>query len=188
MAAPALLSLAAAVSEAELTSPAVGASSDCVLADLAEGETKQLGHLVNSESVFEAEASPVSERGLATRGQRDSTARSGGRPRPRPSDNSDCVLAESAEVGTVPLAEEAAIQSEAGVTSPVPEWVSEKLFVNSIRRKEGIGVKKAVSQGFYEIEREALYEETLRKRAAKKAASEENLRRRRLKTRQKSCL
>ena len=48
------------------------------------------------------------------------------------SDNSDCVLAESAEVGTVPLAEEAAIQSEAGVTSPVPEWVSEKLFVNSI--------------------------------------------------------
>ena len=81
---PAVLSLAAAVSEAELTSPAVGASSDCVLKDLAEGETKQLGHLVNSESVFEAEASPVSERGLATRGQRDSTARSGGRPRPRP--------------------------------------------------------------------------------------------------------
>ena len=61
------------------------------------------------------------------------------------------------------------------MTSPVPEWVSEKLFVNSIRY---IGVKKAVSQGFYEIEREALYEETLRKRAAKKAASEENLRRR----------
>ena len=57
---------------------------------------------------------------------------------PALSDNSDCVLAESAEVGTVPLAEEAAIQSEAGVTSPVPEWVSEKLFVNSIRRKEGI--------------------------------------------------
>ena len=59
-------------------------------------------------------------------------------PAPVLSDNSDCVLAESAEVGTVPLAEEAAIQSEAGVTSPVPEWVSEKLFVNSIRRKEGI--------------------------------------------------
>ena len=80
-----VLTLAAAVSEAELTSPAVGASSDCVLADFAEAETEQLGDLVNSESVFEAEASPVSERGLATRGQRDSTARSGGRPRPRPS-------------------------------------------------------------------------------------------------------
>ena len=76
---------AAIQSEAGVTSPAVGASSDCVLADLAEGETKQLGDLVNSESVFEAEASPVSERGLATRGQRDSTARSGGRPRPRAS-------------------------------------------------------------------------------------------------------
>ena len=62
-----VLTLAAAVSEAELTSPAVGASSDCVLADLAEGETKQLGHLVNSESVFEAEASPVSERGQRQR-------------------------------------------------------------------------------------------------------------------------
>ena len=48
-------------------------------------------------------------------------------------------------------------------------------------KRRYIGVKKAVSQGFYEIEREALYEETLRKRAAKKAASEENLRRRRLK-------
>ena len=59
-------------------------------------------------------------------------------PAPGPSDNSDCVLTESAEAGTVPLAEEAAIQSEAGVTSPVPEWVPEKLFVNSIRRKEGI--------------------------------------------------
>ena len=79
-----VLTLAAAVSEAELTSPAVGASSDCVLADLAEGEAEQLGDLVNSESVFETEASPVSERGLATRGQRDSTARSGGCPRPRP--------------------------------------------------------------------------------------------------------
>ena len=42
-------------------------------------------------------------------------------PAPVLSDNSDCVLAESAEVGTVPLAEEAAIQSEAGVTSPVSE-------------------------------------------------------------------
>ena len=46
VAAPAVLSLAAAVSEAELTSPAVGASSDCVLADLAEAETEQLGDLV----------------------------------------------------------------------------------------------------------------------------------------------
>jgi hypothetical protein len=53
VAAPAVLSLAAAVSEAELTSPAVGASSDCVLADLAEGEAEQLGDLVNSESVLE---------------------------------------------------------------------------------------------------------------------------------------
>ena len=63
-----VLNLAAALSEAELTSPAVGASSDCVLADLAEGETKHLGHLVNSESVFEAEASPVSERGAGHQG------------------------------------------------------------------------------------------------------------------------
>ena len=35
-----VLTLAAAVSEAELTSPAVGASSDCVLADFAEAETE----------------------------------------------------------------------------------------------------------------------------------------------------
>ncbi len=35
-----VLNLAAAVSEAELTSPAVGASSDCVLADFAEAETE----------------------------------------------------------------------------------------------------------------------------------------------------
>ena len=41
--APLNLNLAAAVSEAELTSPAVGASSDCVLADFAEAETEQLG-------------------------------------------------------------------------------------------------------------------------------------------------
>ena len=41
-----VLNLAPAVSEAELTSPAVGASSDCVLADLAEAETEQLGDLV----------------------------------------------------------------------------------------------------------------------------------------------
>ena len=40
VAAPAPLNLAAAVSEAELTSPAVGASSDCVLADFAEAETE----------------------------------------------------------------------------------------------------------------------------------------------------
>ena len=38
--APLNLNLAAAVSEAELTSPAVGASSDCVLADFAEAETE----------------------------------------------------------------------------------------------------------------------------------------------------
>ena len=138
--APLNLNLAAAVSEAELTSPAVGASSDCVLADFAEAETEQLGDLVNSDSVFEAGVtSPVSERGAGHQGP----AEAGIVPlslvaAPALSDNSDCVLAESAEVGTVPLAEEAAIQSEAGVTSPVPEWVSEKLFVNSIRRKEGI--------------------------------------------------
>ena len=35
-----VLNLAAALSEAELTSPAVGASSDCVLADFAEAETE----------------------------------------------------------------------------------------------------------------------------------------------------
>ena len=40
-------------------------------------------------------------------------------PAPALSDNSDCVLAESAETGRVPLTEEAAIQSEA---SSVPEW------------------------------------------------------------------
>ena len=135
-----VLNLAAALSEAELTSPAVGASSDCVLADFAEAETEQLGDLVNSDSVFEAGVtSPVSERGAGHQGP----AEAGIVPlslvaAPALSDNSDCVLAESAEVGTVPFAEEAAIQSEAGETSPVPEWVSEKLFVNSIRRKEGI--------------------------------------------------
>ena len=56
VAAPALLSLAAEVSEAELTSSANGASSDCVLADFAKAETEQLRDLVNSDSVFEAEA------------------------------------------------------------------------------------------------------------------------------------
>ena len=40
-------------------------------------------------------------------------------PAPALSDNSDCVFAESAETGRVPLTEEAAIQSEA---SSVPEW------------------------------------------------------------------
>ena len=40
-------------------------------------------------------------------------------PAPALSDNSDCVLAESAEDGRVPLTEEAAIQSEA---SSVQEW------------------------------------------------------------------
>ena len=61
-----------------MTSPAVGASSDCVLADLAEAETEQLGDLVNSESVFEA--SHVSEKGAGHQGP----AEAGGRPRPRP--------------------------------------------------------------------------------------------------------
>ena len=42
-----VLNLAAdTVSEAELTSPAVGACRDCVLADFAEAETEQLGDLV----------------------------------------------------------------------------------------------------------------------------------------------
>ena len=62
-----------------------------------------------------------------------------------------------------------------------------------LKKRRYKGVKKAVSKGFYEIEREkkkaeeqdrkAVYEENSRKRrfrAAKKAASEENLRRRRL--------
>jgi len=40
-------------------------------------------------------------------------------PVPALSDNSDCVLAKSAEDGRVPLIEEAAIQSEA---SSVQEW------------------------------------------------------------------
>ena len=119
-----VLNLSAAVSEAELTSPAVGASSDCVLADFAEAETEQLGDLVNSDSVFEAGVtSPVSERGAGHQGP----AEAGIVPlslvaAPALSDNSDCVLAESAEAGRVPLAEEAAVESEAGVTSPVPEW------------------------------------------------------------------
>ena len=136
-----VLTLAAALSEAELTSPAVGASSDCVLADFAEAEIEQIGDLVNSESVYEAETSPVSERGPGHQGP----AEAGivplslvAAPVPALSDNSDCVLAESAEAGRVPLAEEAAVESEAGVTSPVPEWVSEKRFVNKIGRKEGI--------------------------------------------------
>ena len=58
--------------------------------------------------------------GLATRGQpRQGQYRSVWWPPPALSDNSDCVLAESAEAGRVPLTEEAAIQSEA---SSVPEW------------------------------------------------------------------
>ena len=52
-----VLNLAAALSEAELTSPAVGASSDCVLADFAD-----------AERLFEAEASPVSEWGAGHQG------------------------------------------------------------------------------------------------------------------------
>ena len=63
-----------------------------------------------------------------------------------------------------------------------------------LKKRRYKGVKKAVSKGFYEIEREkkkaeeqdrkAVHEENSRKRrirAAKKAASKENLRRRRLK-------
>ena len=50
--------------------------------------------------------------GLVTRGQpREGQYRSVWWPPPALSDNSDCVLAESAEVGSVSLAEEAAIQS-----------------------------------------------------------------------------
>ena len=62
-----------------------------------------------------------------------------------------------------------------------------------LKKRRYKGVKKAVSKGFYEIEREkkkaeeqdrkGVYEENLRKRrfrAAKKAASEEILKRRRL--------
>ena len=118
-----VLTLAAAVSEAELTSPAVGARSDCVLADFAEAETEQLGDLVNSESVFEAETSPVSGEGAGHQGPAEAGTVPLGlvaAPAPVLSNNSDCVLAESSEAGTVPLAEEAAIQSKAGVTSPVP--------------------------------------------------------------------
>ena len=84
---------------------------------------------------------PVSERGAGHQGPAEAGTVPLGlvaAPAPVLSDNSDCVLAESAEVGTVPFAEEAAIQSEAGETSPVPEWVSEKRFVNKIGRKEGI--------------------------------------------------
>ena len=113
-----VLNLSAAVSEAELTSPAVGASSDCVLADFAEAETEQLGDLVNSDSVFEAGVtSPVSERGAGHQGPAEAGTVPLGlvaAPAPVLSDNSDCVLAESAE-------EDAAIQFEAGVTSPVLE-------------------------------------------------------------------
>ena len=51
-------------------------------------------------------------RGLATRDQpRQGQYPSVWWPPPALSDNSDCVLAESAEVGSVSLAEEAAIQS-----------------------------------------------------------------------------
>ena len=98
-----VLNLAAALSEAELTSPAVGASSDCVLADFAEAETEQLGDLVNSDSVFEAGVtSPVSERGAGHQGP----AEAGivplslvAAPIPALSD-SDCVLAVSPQPST----------------------------------------------------------------------------------------
>ena len=81
---------------------------------------------VPAVSVSEAGVtSPVSERGAGHQGP----AEAGivplslvAAPVPALSDNSDCVLAESAEAGRVPLAEEAAVEPEAAVTSPVPEW------------------------------------------------------------------
>ena len=93
--------------EGELPSP-VSASSDC--------------DSVLAVSVSEAEASPVLERGAGYQGPTEAGAVPLGlvaAPVPALSDNSDCVLAESAEAGRVPLTEEAAIQSEA---SSVPEW------------------------------------------------------------------
>ena len=63
-------------------------------------------------SVSEAVDSPVPGWGLVTRGQpREGQYRSVWWPPPALSDNSNCVIAMSAEVGSVPLTEEAAIQS-----------------------------------------------------------------------------
>ena len=125
-------------------------------------------------------------------------------PAPALSDNSDCGLAESAEVGTVLLAEEAAIQSCAGV------GVRKAVCEHVMKKRRYIGIKKAVSQGFYEEtfsfqeervqsckeccllrefkekkaeeqDRKAVYEENSREsrfRAAKKVVSEDNLSRR----------
>ena len=74
------------------------------------------------------------------------------------------------------------------------EGLRKAVCEHDLKKRRYKGVKKAVSKGFYEIEREkkkaeeqdrkAVYEENLRKRrfrASKKAASEENLRIRRLK-------
>ena len=105
-----------------MAAPALALSdnSDCVLAESAEDGTVPL----MEEAAMESEAgvtSPVLERW----GGHQGPAEAGivplslvAAPAPALSD-SDCVLAESAEDGTVLLAEEAVIQSEA---SPVPEW------------------------------------------------------------------
>ena len=98
---------AALETEGELPSP-VSASRDCVS--------------VPAVSVSEAEASPVLERGGGHQGPAEAGIVPLGlvaAPALALSDNSDCVLAESAEDGRVPLTEEAAIQSEA---SSVQEW------------------------------------------------------------------
>ena len=59
-------------------------------------------------SVSECEVtSPVPERGAGHQGQGQYRSVWWPPPPPGLSDNSDCVLAKSAEVGTVPLAEEA---------------------------------------------------------------------------------
>ena len=73
-------------------------------------------------SVSEAEANPVPGWGAGYQGPAETGTVPLGlvaAPAPVLSDNSDCVLAESAEAGRVPLTEEAAIQSEA---SSAPEW------------------------------------------------------------------
>ena len=101
---------AALETEGELRSPvSASASRDC--------------GSVLAVSVSEAGVtSPVSERGAGHQGPAEAGIVPLGlvaAPAPALSDNSDCVLAESAEDGRVPLTEEAVIQSEA---SPVPEW------------------------------------------------------------------
>ena len=97
-----------------------------------EAEIEQIGDLVNSESVYEAETSPVSERGAGHQGP--------------------------AEAGTVPLGLVAAIQSEARDQSCAGVGVRKAVCEQDRKKRRYIGVKKAVPQGFYEIEREALYE------------------------------